>query len=492
MPLLDAAWQGFLLVFSWPNILYPTAATLAAMIFSFLPGLSGFTLMALAISLTLSWDPLHVVLVFGALTGGATFTGSITAILFNVPGAAPNAATMIDGHPMALQGEARTAIACSAASSALGSTIGVAIFIALLPLLRRFILAFGPAELLMLTLWGLAAIVAFAGRSLLKGFACLGLGLLLSMAGFDLRTAELRFTFGLPALHDGLPLVPMFLGLFAVAEALRLGLSDAALSTPGVPLGGSLREGLLAPFRHAGVLIRSSITGVLVGMIPAAGGTVAGFLAYGQTVQAAASRGRFGQGDIRGVIAPEAAHDAKDGGSLAPTLVLGIPGNEGAALLLAALTLHGFVPGHALLTGQLPVVFALVWSLFYSNWLTSILGLSLTGLLRRLGTVRLPRLAPGVYLRRAPFRAGPGAGAAGLLAFSLKRRAGPAVPLVTALLLGPLLESNLHLTLSLQAAGRIDFFARPVVWILLALMLLMFALPRLRKIPAEARQAVRR
>lgn len=500
MPLLEAAWQGFALVFSWPNILYPTAATLVAMIFAFLPGLSGFTLMALAISLTFSWDPLPVVLVFGALTGGATFTGSITAILFNIPGTAPSAATMIDGHPMALQGKARTAIACSAASSALGSTIGVLVFIALLPGMRRFILAFGPAELLMLTVWGLAAIAAFAGQSLLKGLAGLGVGLLLSMIGFDLRTAELRFTFGLASLHDGLHLIPVFLGIFAVAEALRLGAAGTALSGEGLSLEGGLREGLLAPFRHFGVLVRSSITGTLVGMIPAAGGTVAGFLAYGQTVQSASRREQFGKGDIRGVIAPEAAHDAKDGGSLAPTLVLGIPGNEGAALLLAALTLHGFVPGRTLLTEQLPIVFALVWSLFYSNWLTSILGLSLAGLMRRVGAIQLPRLAPvimvfavlGAYALRGRFSDVVIALIFGVLGYYLKRHGWPAVPLVTALLLGPLLETNLHLTRSLQAAGRIDFFVRPVVWILLALMVLMFAWPRLRRFPAGVRQAVRR
>jgi putative tricarboxylic transport membrane protein len=496
----EAAWQGFLLVFSWPNILYPTVATLLAMVFAFLPGLSGITLMALAISLTFHWEPLPVVLIFGAFTGGATFMGSITAILFNIPGTAPSAATMIDGHPMALQGKARTAIACSATASALGSTIGVALFIALLPLLRRFILAFGPAEMLMFAIWGLATIAAFTGRSLPKGLAAAALGLLFATIGFDPRTAELRFTFGWPDLHDGLNVIPVFLGLFAVAEALRLAAGARSLGGARLDLRGSMKEGILAPFRHFGLLVRSSITGTVVGMIPAAGGTVAGFLAYGQAAQSARDNSQFGKGDIRGVLAPEAAHDAKDGGSLAPTLVLGVPGNEGTALLLAALTLHGIVPGPELLTAHLPLVFALVWSLFYSNWLTSLLGLALTRPLHRLPAVRLDLLAPfillfavlGAYAARQRFSDVLIAFAFGLLGYFFKRFGWPTVPLVTALVLGPIFEINLHLTRGLHHSGRIDFFARPLVWILAVLMILMFAWPRLRSVPNRIRQAVQR
>src|SRR3990172_6341249 len=152
-PILQAACEGLVLVFSWPNIIYPVLATLVAMFFSGIPGLNSATLMALAIPLTFSWEPLPIMLIFGAFVGGATFTGSITAILFNIPGQASNAATLLDGYPMAQKGEAKTAISCAATASALGSTLGIFILILLIPVLRQAVLLFGPPEFLMLTIW---------------------------------------------------------------------------------------------------------------------------------------------------------------------------------------------------------------------------------------------------------------------------------------------------------------------------------------------------
>src|SRR5262245_41589429 len=163
--LLAAAWEGLRLVFSWPNVVYPVAGTLLAMVAAFLPGVSGSTLMALAIPFTLSWEPLPVVLTFGGLVGGATFMGSVTAILFNVPGSGPSAATLLDGHPLARQGRARTALGCAALASALGSTFGIGVLILLLPVMRRAIMVFGPPELLMLAVWGLSTLAAISRGS---------------------------------------------------------------------------------------------------------------------------------------------------------------------------------------------------------------------------------------------------------------------------------------------------------------------------------------
>ncbi len=490
MPVHEAAWQGFLLVFSWPNILYPTIATLLAMVFAFLPGLSGVTLMALAVSFTYAWDPIYILLIFGAFTGGATFMGSITAILFNIPGTAPSAATMIDGHPLAIQGKARTAIACSAAASALGSTIGVVILILSLPVLRRFILAFGPAEFLVLAMWGLSTIAVLTGKAVFKGLAVAGVGLLLAAIGFHRSTGEVRFTFGNVELQDGLDVVPVFLGIFAVAEMLSLMTSGRATIASRATLSGSLREGIGAVLRHPWLLIRSSAIGTGIGMLPAAGGTVASFLAYGHAVQSARDRSQFGHGDLRGVLAPEAAHDAKDGGSLAPTLAFGIPGNEGTAVLLAALTIHGFAPGRDLLTDRLPMAFVLIWSLFYSNWLTSILGVLMAGPLARFSVIRTARLGPfvlalallGAFAHQGRFGDVVIAFGFGVTGYYLKKYGWPAVALVTALVLGPMFEQNLQLTISLYQAGRIDFFARPLVWILLASMIAMFVFPGLRSL----------
>ena len=490
--LLPAAWEGFQLVFSWPNILYPLAGTLLAMIVAFLPGVSGATLMALAIPFTLSWDPLTVALTFGGLVGGATFMGSVTAILFNVPGTGPSAATMIDGHPLARQGLARTALGCAALSSALGSTFGIVVLILLLPIMRPAIMAFGPPELVMLSVWGLVTIAAISRGAGWRSLAIAGLGLLFAFVGLDPRTGEQRFTFGSWYLWDGLALVPVMLGLFSVAEVIDLAASNRHTisgSTRATELGGSILEGARAVFRHVGLLLRSALTGTIIGIIPGVGGTVASFLAYGQAVQSAKDRDRFGHGDIRGVIAPEAAHDAKDGGSLLPVLAFGIPGSEATAVLMAALLLHGIIPGRELLTERLPLVFVLIWSLFLSNWVTSLAGLLVVRPLASLTVLRVQSIAPvilvlacaGAYLSNHRLTDVGVAFLFGALGYYMKKHAWPRIPLVIAFLLGGALELNLHVSWRLIELGRIDLFARPILMVLLVLTLLNTVMPRLRQ-----------
>ena len=492
MPVLEAAWDGLELVLAWPNFLYPLAGTLAAMIFAVLPGISGITLMALAVPLTFQWAPLPVLLLFGALIGGATFMGSVTAILLNIPGTAPNAATLIDGYPMARQGHARTALAASATASALGSTFGIVVLIALVPVVTTVVPLIGPPEYLMLTIWGLGTIGAVARGSMARGLAMAGLGLMVSFIGLDPISASPRFTFGSLYLQDGLGLVPVFLGLFAVAEVIALmasGRGTVSGKTEAEELAGSTREGIRAVFRYPGLLLRSSLIGTVVGMIPGLGGTVAAFVAYGDAARAHRADGRFGAGDIRGVIAPEAANDAKDGGSLLPTLALGIPASAGTAMLLGVLSLHGIRPGAELMTGGLPLAFALIWSLFLSNWLTSVLGLSLVRPLSRLTLVRTARLVPailvlatlGAFALRGSVADVAVALGFGVLGWLMKEFGWPRIAFVIAFVLGPLFEQNLRLTLSLQRLGRIDFWSRPSVLMIAAFIVLTVLLPRIRR-----------
>lgn len=488
---LIAAAEGLWLVFSWPNVLYPLAGTLLAMTVAFLPGVSGVTLMALAMPFTLSWEPLPVVLLFGGLVGGATFMGSVTAILFNVPGTGPSAATLLDGYPMARQGRAKTALGCAALSSALGSTVGVLILIALVPVLTRAILVFGPLELLLLLVWGLATIVVITRKAPVPAAIAAGLGLLLSLAGEDPLTGEQRFTAGSLFLRDGLALVPVMLGLFSVAEMVDLAVSRRATisgAAEGARLGGSVWEGARAVFANAGLFLRCSVIGTVIGAVPGIGGTVASFLAYGHAAQTS-RHGRFGQGDIRGVIAPEAAHDAKDAGALVPVLAFGIPGSDATAVLMAAFIMHGLPPGRELMTGQLPLVFVLIWSLFLSNWLTSLLGLAAVGPLSRLTTVRVSLVVPLVLAlsvvgafadqqRIGDVAVALGFGAAG---YFMKKHGWPRIPLVVALLLGASLERHLHVTMRLYALDRIDPGTRPIALVLLALVVLTLATPLLRR-----------
>ena len=490
-PVLAAAWQGWWQVFSWPNIIYPIAGTLLAMIFSVLPGLSGITLMALAIPLTIAWEPLPVMLLFGAFVGGATFAGSITAILFNIPGRTSNAATLFDGYPLAQEGKARTAIGCSATASALGATFGLVVLVLLIPLLRRTLLLFGPPEILMLSVWGLTTLAVLTRGSRLTGLGAAGLGLLLAFVGDDPRMAEPRYTVGTLYLSEGLGLIPVFVGLFAFAELLDLSGSHRPTISGKrrvEELTGSLWQGARSVFRHFGLFLRCSVIGTVVGMIPGVGAVVASFVAYGHAASSGEG-GRFGHGDIRGVLAPEAANDAKDGGALVPTLAFGIPGGTGTAMLLAALTLHGLRPGVEMMTTHLNLVFVLIWSLFLSNWLTSLLGLAAVKPLSKLTLVRTQVLVPGLFvlallgahLFRGRLEDVVAATVFGLIGWGMKRFDWPRVPLVIGLVLGSVFETNLYLTQQLHQVGRINFWIEPIAMGLLGLTVVSLSRPFLRE-----------
>ena len=489
--IVTEAVAGWILVFSWPNILYPIAGTLLSMVFSVIPGLSGVTLMALAIPFTFNWAPIPVLLIFGAFVGGATFMGSVTAILFNIPGRNASAATMLDGYPMAQQGKAKTAIGCSAAASALGSSFGIIVLFLAIPFIRTAVLAFGPAEVLMMAIWGLTTLVVLARGNVIKSFSAAGLGLLLSFIGYDPRTAELRYTFGSLYLRDGLSLVPTFLGLFAMTEIISLMMSQRSTISGKAriqDLSGNLWEGVRSCFDHVGLFIRCSIIGTVIGMIPSIGASVASFIAYGHAKQSASrDQAIFGRGDIRGVLAPEAANDAKDGGSLLPTLVLGIPGSLGTAMLLVVLNLHGITPGQELLDEKLRMAFILIWSMFFSNWLTSILGMCMVNPLVRLTTIRTNMLIPvitalvttGAYIFRGRLEDILVAYLLGLVGYGMKIFGWPRIPLLIAFVLGPLFENNFLITLKLHELGTINFWQRPIAMALLALTLASLTLPYL-------------
>ncbi|HEX9880317.1 MAG TPA: tripartite tricarboxylate transporter permease [Candidatus Binatia bacterium] len=458
---------------SIPNIAIPIIGTLIGMFFGILPGVSGVTGMALLIPFTFSWTLIPTILLFGSIYGGGTYCGSITAILINIPGTAPNAATCLDGYPMARMGEAKTALGASAAASAMGAAFGVFVLIAMLPVMRATVLAFGPAEFFMLAVLGLTVIAVVSEGNLIKGMAAGGVGLLLAFIGRDPVTGALRFTFGALYLQDGIRLVPLFLGMFAVTEMINLAASRRKTISGREhveELTGSLWEGVLSVFRYFGLFIRSSILGTVIGMIPGIGGTVASFVAYGHAVQSTKDNQRFGKGDIRGVIAPEACNDAKDGGSLVPVLAFGIPGSEGAALVLVAMLLHGLIPGRELMTTNLHLAFLLIWALFLSNQLTSIIGVMIINQVVRFTVIRTQLLVPfifilavvGAYAERTAMGDVLLTFVFGVLGYLMKKHAYPRVSLVIALILGELFEVNFRQAMRLHEFGRLDFFDRPI------------------------------
>lgn len=491
MPFFDAALEGLSVTFSYPNIIYAIVGTLIGVFFGVLPGIGSITAMALLLSLTFGWELIPVIVMFAAIQGGGSQGGAITAILVNIPGMAPNAATIIDGHPMAQQGHAKTAIGASASASGFGTLVGVGVLVALIPVMRQVVLAFGPPEFLMLAILGLTVIAVVSEGNFIKGMAAGGIGLLLAFFGEDPMTGTARFSFGLEYLWDGIKLVPVFLGIFAVAEMIDLAISNRR-TISGLEnleaLTGNVWEGAFSIFRHFSLFIRSSLIGTLIGLIPGIGGTVAGFVAYGQAVQTSKNPEKFGKGDIRGVIAPEASNDAKDGGALVPTVAFGIPGSEGMALLLVVMTLHGIVPGKELLVDRLDILFVLIWALIVSNVLSSVITIMIVDVLAWVTVIRTHAIVPAIFILSLigayayQYHLGDVviAFVFGFLGYYMKKNEYPRISLVIALVLGGLVERSFHQTLQMQALGRINFFSRPITLLLIATTLFVTLLPYLR------------
>jgi putative tricarboxylic transport membrane protein len=458
-------------VFSWPNILIPLIGTAIVMVPSFLPGIGGLGIATFLLILTISWDPVSVLLLFGAVTGGATFMGSITAILFNIPGSAPSAAALLDGFPLAQKGFARTAIACAATASAVGSLFGVIVLILLIPAIRPLLLEFGPAERLLIGIWGLTTIIGIPGHSPFKAAAMCSLGFLAAMVGSDVRTGDARWIFGVDALYEGFGIIAVLIGFFTISEIL--GWDKAALTHNGTmhsAKGDSVLNGVKAVFRNMGLTIRSSGIGTLVGMMPGVGGTVASFIAYGQAANSSRGSGdTFGRGDIRGLIAPEAAVDAKDGGSLLPVVAFGLPGSEAGVVLLTVLSIHGLSPGIPMLSTELPLTFTLIAALLLSNITTSIVGVAITPWLAKLKSVRIERAALPILISSLVAALMINgliedvyvAMAFGLAGYLFKHWKWPIIPFVIAYTLERFIEINLSLTFQLIKIDRLSIFTKP-------------------------------
>jgi putative tricarboxylic transport membrane protein len=464
----DALLTGLSNVFSWPGILIPMAGTLLAMVASFLPGLGNASVAVLAMVMTLHWEPASVLLLFGALTGGATFMGSITAILFNIPGSVSSTPALLDGYPLSQRGFTRMAIAAAATASAVGSVFGVLVLLTFPPVVEPLILKVGPLEMLLIGVLGLLTIVAVPSKSHLKSACMVGLGLLLAMVGSEPLHGMQRWSMGAMELSDGIGIVPLMMGIFTISELIEWMNPSAVLRSSIIAKGAekdSTREGVLSVFRHFGLTLRSSTIGTLVGMVPGIGGTVAGFVAYGHAVQSSPQdRQAYGQGNIKGLIAPEAAVDAKDGGSLLPTLALGLPGSEACVILLAVFSMHGLVPGTPMLTTHLALTYTLILALLFSNVLTSVVGVWMAPALSRLGSVRINRLAlPALLICLISVVQLDGRIMDlyvmlffGVLGYFWRTYDWPRIPFVIAFVLGSVIEKNLTLTTQLVSVGRID------------------------------------
>lgn len=470
--MLEAALAGLTGLLRPDVFLLMLVAIFIGNIVGFLPGIGGNFLLAILIPFTFGMEPLQG---FAFLLGAHAVIGTgsaISAILFNTPGSGNSAATVLDGYPLAQQGQGGRAVGASLSASGIGGVVGALALIAIIPIMRPIVLSFGPPEFFMLTMLGISFIATLSGRNVAKGLMVGGLGLMMSMVGTDPSTGIIRFGMGQLYLTDGLELVPVVVGLFAVSEMIALGVRGGSIAQQVATVGGDVWEGLLDTFRHLGLTIRASLIGVFIGFLPGLGGDAAGWFTYGHAMQTSKHPERFGKGAIEGVIAPEAANNSKEGGALIPTVGFGVPGSSGMAILLGAFIILGVAPGPKMLTEYLHVTFSMAWVLAIANIIGVGFGLLLANPLAKLTYLPVPYIVPvimtfatlGAYSTSRDYGDLVVALLFGLGGYAMSKYRFPKAPLILGLILGEIAEINLHISYTLFGLG---FLLRPITLILL-------------------------
>lgn len=404
--------------------------------------------------------------------------GGIPSILFGIPANGPEAATIPDGFPLAQQGKAGRAIGALLTASGVGGVIGAFVLFLLLPVIQPVILAFSPAEFFMLALLGITFIAAVSGESIITGLIVGLFGLMVSFIGLDPQTGTARFTFDQLFLWDGVNLITAILAIFAVPEMLGLGLTGASVSmvkTQSARFGAEdVVQGVLDVFRHWFLTVRTSVIGMLIGMIPGLGGDAASWFCYGHAVQTSKTPERFGKGAIEGVIAPNAGNHSKESGGLVPTLFFGVPGSSGMAILLGVFVMLGVQPGPMMIVKDLPLVWSMIWGLVIANVICSVALLFCAPWFGRLASLRASLLVPcvflmgllGCYLSSVRWENMAVLMVAGAFGYLLKRFDWPRAPFVIGLVLGSTAEQSFHKALNLWGPS---FLLRPISIVLMGL-----------------------
>ncbi|MGL6260444.1 tripartite tricarboxylate transporter permease [Vibrio sp. WXL210] len=357
------------------------------------PGLGGIAGLSLLLPFLYGMDPISALAMLIGLVAVIPTSDTFTSVLMGIPGSSGSQATVLDGFPMAKKGQAARALSAAFTSSLFGGLFGAVILTGFVLVARPVILAFGSAELFMLTLLGLTMVGALAGKSLIKGLTACGLGVLLGSVGSAPATGEYRMTFDNFYLMDGLPLVVVGLGIFALPEIIDLLRQNKPIANAS-QLGSGWLSGIQDFFKNKWLAMRCSIIGCVVGALPGLGGSVVDWIAYGHAVQTTKKDADFGHGDVRGVIAPESSNNAKEGGGLVPTLLFGIPGSGGMAVFLGGMVLVGLEPGPAMVSTDLDITYTIVWSLAIANLFGAGACMLISPWVAKLTTIRYTLLAP--------------------------------------------------------------------------------------------------
>jgi TctA family transporter len=394
---LPALGEALTLIFQPQQIMYLVIGVLLGLSVGVFPGLGGIAGLSLVLPFIFGMDPVSGLALMVGLIAVVPTSDTFASVLLGIPGSTASQATVLDGFPLSKKGEAARALSAAFISSLFGGLLGAIVLTFFLLIARPLILAFGLPEMLMITVLGLSMVAILAGRIPLKGVAAAGLGLLIGTIGESDASGSLRMaSYDFPYLVDGLKLVIVGLGIFAVPEIVSLLRQDRAISKSG-GLGSGWMRGIRDWFANFWLSVRSAIIGVVVGVIPGLGGSVVDWITYGFTVQGAKDKSQFGKGDIRGVIGPESSNNAKEGGGLVPTLIFGIPGSGSMAVFLGGIALLGYDPGPHMVRHNLDITYTIVWSLALANVIGAGLCILLSGQIARVTTIRFTLVAPFLF-----------------------------------------------------------------------------------------------
>ncbi|MGH6926041.1 MAG: tripartite tricarboxylate transporter permease, partial [Propylenella sp.] len=492
--MLDAAMQALAALAEPSRLAYLFAGVVLGLVIGIIPGIGGVAGLALLLPFTFQMDP-YTAFAFLLGLGSVTATGDpIPAVLFGIPGSAAAQATVLDGYPMAKRGEAGRALSAAYVSSLLGGLFGAALLALTIPLLRPIMLYMGSPELLACAVFGISMVAVLSGSSPLRGVAMAGFGVMLAMIGGDPQTGVLRWTLETIYLYDGLPLLPMVLGIFAMPELCDLAINRAAVSeTSKYNVTRGMLKGAGDALRNWWLVLRCSMIGAAIGAIPGLGSAVVDWFAYGHALRSVkGASSTFGKGDVRGVIASESANNAKEGGALVPTIAFGVPGSASMAVLLGAFLIQGLVPGPAMITEHLDITYAMVWSVAIANILGAGLCFLFSGQFARLATLRYTLILPPVLsiVFVGAFQGSRDWGDLyalfifGVLGWVMKRLRWPRPPLVLGFVLGAIIERYMFIS---TARYGWEWMLRPMVVVLLVLAVLGVCRPLLAEFLATRR-----
>ena len=392
--MLDLVLQALQTLFTPEHFVYLLFGVLLGLIIGIFPGLGGIAGLSLLLPFLYGMDEVSALATLIGLVAVIPTSATFTSVLMGIPGSSSSQATVLDGFALAKKGQASRALGAAFSSSLVGGLFGALILTFFVQIARPIILVFGSAELFMLAIFGLSMVGSLSGNSLVKGVVACGFGLLVGSIGAAPATGEFRMIFGINYLYDGLPLVVIALSIFAFPEISELFRKESAIAE-GASLGkGGMFSGVKDLIKHKWLALRCSGIGTIVGAIPGMGGSVVDWIAYGHVVQTSKDKSQFGKGDIRGVIAPESANNAKEGGALMPTLLFGIPGSGSMAVFLGGMVLIGIEAGPSMVTKDIDLTYTIIWSLAVANVLGAGLSLFLAGPISKLTQIKFSLLAP--------------------------------------------------------------------------------------------------